>query len=54
MIDSAIAELIIIICPRNKPSFDFILRRTITVIDRLRNKAIKTNKDSNWSAYRGV
>ena len=49
-----IPEQTITIRPRDKPWFDSVLRKTIRTRNRLRNKALKTKKDSDWSAYRKV
>lgn len=49
-----IPEQTITIRPPDKPCLDSVLRKTIKVRDRLRYKAIETNKDSVWSAYRKV
>jgi hypothetical protein len=47
-----IPENIVTIRPHDKPWYDSMLRKTIRLRDRLRNKALKTQKDSDWSAYR--
>jgi hypothetical protein len=40
--------------PRDKPWYDSMIRKTIRLRDRLRNKALKSQRDSNWSAYRKI
>ena len=40
--------------PRDKPWFDSVLRKPIRIRDRLRNKALKTRNESDWSAYKKI
>jgi hypothetical protein len=47
-----IPEKIITIRPRDKPWYVSMIRKTIRLRDRLRNKALKRKKDSDWTAYR--
>ena len=47
-----IPEKTVTIRPRDKPWYDSLIRKRIRLRDRLRNKALKTQKDSDWAAYR--
>ena len=51
-IRECITEKTIAVRPRDKPWFDSLLRKSIRIRDRLRNKALKTRNESDWSAYK--
>ncbi|XP_062594120.1 uncharacterized protein LOC134255611 [Saccostrea cucullata] len=47
-------EKTITIRPRDKPWMDSILRKTLRLRNRLRNKALRTKKDSDWAEFKKV
>ena len=53
-IRECIPEKTITVRPRDKPWFDSLLRKSIRIRDRLRNKALKTRNESDWSAYKKI
>ena len=53
-IRECIPEKIITVRPRDKPWFDSLLRKSIRIRGRLRNKALKTRNESDWSAYKKI
>lgn len=49
-----VPEKTITIRPRDKPWYDSMLRKTMRIRDRLRNKALRTNNDADWTKFRHV
>ena len=54
LIRECIPEKTVTIRPKDKPWFDSLLRRTIRKRDRLRNWALKYNRETDWIKFRNT
>ena len=47
-------EKTIIVRPRDKPWFDSLLPKSISIRDRLRSRALRTKRETDWSAFKKI